>query len=80
MEDILLALNWVFCIHYPVLFKKNKVWALIDSSSEINVMTLTYAAKWDMKVRHTNVGAWKIDGSTLKMFKMVLASFQVENK
>ena len=69
------ALDQVPCIHYPVQFKMNKVRALINSSSEVNAITLGYTLKLGLKARHTNVGAQKIDGSTLKTFGMVLASF-----
>ena len=43
-------------------------------------MTPTYASKLGLRVRRTNVGAQKIDRSTLETFGMVLASFQVEDK
>ena len=81
MKDKPLALDWMLCIHYPIWFKKSKVQvqALIDSGSKVNAMTLGYASKLGLKICLTNVGAQKIDGSTLKMFGMVLASFQVEN-
>ena len=81
MENKPLVLDWVPCIHYLIQFKKNKVQvqALIDFGSEINVMTLGYVLKLGLKVRPTNVGAQKIDSSTLETFEMVLASFQVEN-
>ena len=42
-------------------------------------MTSGYALKLGLKVRSTNLGAQKIDGSILETFGMVLASFQVEN-
>ena len=42
-------------------------------------MTLGYASKLSLKVRSTNVGVQKIDDSILETFKMVLASFQVED-
>ena len=76
-EDV--ALDRVSCICYPIWFKKNKVQALIDSGSEVNAMTPGYASKLGLKVRLTNVGVQKIDGSILKTFGMVLASFQVED-
>lgn len=38
MEDNLLGLDQVLCIHYPVEFKNNDVWALINSGNEINAM------------------------------------------
>ena len=43
-------------------------------------MTIGYALKLGLKVRFTNIGVQKIDGSTLKIFEMVLASFQVKDK
>ena len=43
-------------------------------------MTPVYAAKLDLKVRKTNIGAQKIDGSTFETFEMVLADFQMEDK
>ena len=42
-------------------------------------MTLQYVLKLTLNICSTNVRAQKIDGSTLKMFEMVLASFQVKN-
>lgn len=38
-----------------------------------------YTLKLDLKVRHTDIGAQKIDASTFKIFEIVLANFQVEN-
>ena len=70
----------VLCVYYPIWFKKKEVQALIDSGSEVNAMSPAYASKLGLKVHHTNVGAQKIDGSTLKTFGMVLASFQMEDK
>lgn len=43
-------------------------------------MTLAYVAKLGFKVQPTNIKAWKIDGFIFETFKMVLASFQVDNK
>ena len=76
------SLEQVPCIHYSLHFHKDTVGvrALIDSSSEINAMSPAYASKLSLKIYHTNVGAQKIDGSTLETFGMILASFQVEDK
>ena len=73
------ALNRVSCIHYPVQFKKDttEVQALIDLGSEVNIIAPTYAKKLGLRVRKTDVGAQKIDGSTLKTYNMVITSFQV---
>lgn len=40
-------LKCIFCIHYIVKFKKNivEIRVLIDSKSEVNVMTPAYAKK-----------------------------------
>ena len=42
-------------------------------------MTPRYASKLGLKVCPTNIEAQKIDGSTIRMFEMVLASFQVKD-
>lgn len=52
----------------------------INSGSKKNAITPEYALKLDLKVCHTNIKAQKIDSFTLKTFKIVLASFQVEDK
>ena len=76
------ALDLIYFIFYPILFKKNKVLFqfLFDFSSEVNTITLGYALKLGLKVFFTNVGVQKIDGFIFKIFKIVLASFQVKNK
>ena len=43
-------------------------------------MILGYVFKLDLIVRFTNVGVMKIDDFTLKIFRIVLASFQREDK
>lgn len=70
-----MALNYVFWIYYPVWFKENKIRALINLSSKINVISLVYASKLGLKVWHTNIRAQKVNGSIFKTFKIVLASF-----
>ena len=76
------TLEWVPSINYPLYFRKDTagVRALVDLGSEVNAMTPAYAAKLGLKVRKTDIGAQKIDGSTLETFGMVLADFQVEDK
>ena len=68
------------CIHYPVRFQEEQIRALLDSGSEVNAMNPDYARKLGLKIRRTNIGAQKIDGSALETFGMVIADFQVENK
>ena len=81
-EDGAVQLEKVQCIHNLIRFRKDSVGAgaLLDSGSEVNAMTPAFASKLGLKVCPTNVGAQKIDGSTLQTFGMVLASFQVEDK
>ena len=75
-------LGRVPCIHYPVQFRKNKevIKALIDSSSKVNRMTPAYAKQLGFQVQKTDVGAQKIDSSSLRTFEMVIAGFQLEDK
>ena len=72
-------LECVPCIWYPVQFKKNQdnSKALIDSGSKVNAMNSAYAKKLDLRIRQTDVGAQKIDGSYLEIFGMVITSFSL---
>lgn len=68
------------CIWYPTQFlgQKGQVYevkALLNSKSEVNAMISTYTAKLSLKSRPTNVGTQKINGSTLKTYIIILASF-----
>ena len=67
-------------IYYPVWFQEEQVRALFDSGSEVNAMSPAYAERLGLKTWKTNVGAQKIDGSTLEIFEMVIADFQVKDK
>lgn len=72
------VLKKVLCINYLLCFcknKKNKVRILINLGSKVNIITFTYTAKLGLKSRLINVEAQKIDCSTLKIFKMILANF-----
>lgn len=42
-EDTLLMFDWILCIYHFVWFKNDKVRALINFSSKINIMSLQYA-------------------------------------
>ena len=72
MEDISLA--WVSCIYYLVQFWKgsSQVQALLNSGSEVNAMNPAYAEKLGLRIRKTNVGTQKIDGSSLDTFGIVI--------
>ena len=77
------VLNRVPYICYPVQFRKDKsedVLTLLDSGSEVNAMTPAYAAHLGPKVRMTDVGAQKIDESSLAIYNMVIATFEVVDK
>lgn len=57
IENNLLVLDWVFCIYYAILFKENKIQAQINLSSKINVITLGYALKLELKICFINIRA-----------------------
>ena len=75
-------LEQIPCIHYLVQFQKYKevIRALINSGSKINVITPAYTFKLGFQVQRTDVGAQKIDSSSLQTFGMVIDSFQIEDK
>ena len=77
------VLDKVPCICYLIQFYKDKdkdILALLDSKSKVNAMTLAYVAYLSLKVRVTNVGAQKINRSSLATYGMVIAGFQVVDK
>lgn len=82
ISNIFPLLKHIPCIYYPLRFSKNKskVKALIDSDSEVKVMTLAYVKKPGFWTQKTNVRAEKINRSSLATFKMVIAKFQVSDK
>ena len=59
---------------------KKIVGALIYSDSEINIMIPAYSAMLDLKIFSTAVRAQKIDRFLLKIFRIVIASFQIKDK
>lgn len=71
------VLKRVPCIYYPVLFQgdQEQVKTLLNSGSEVNAISFAYAKKLGLKTWKTNVGAQRIDGSTLETFEMVIADF-----
>ena len=77
------VLDRIPCICYPVQFCKDKgkdVLALLDSKSKVNAMTPAYAAHLGPKVKVTDVGTQKINGSSLATYGMIIATFQVVDK
>ena len=77
------VLDRVSSICYLIQFRKDKgkdVLALLDSWSKVNAMILAYTAHLGLKVKVTNVGVQKIDGSSLATYGMVIAAFQIVDK
>ena len=75
------VLQKVSSIWYPVQFSSNpEVHALLDSRSEVNAMTPTYAAKLGLITQKTDIDTEKIDGLALKIYGMVIASFLVQDR
>ena len=72
------VLNQSPYIHYPMQFQKDKgkdVLALLNFESEVNAKTLAYATQLGLKVQKTDIGAQKIDGSSLETYSIVIATF-----
>ena len=77
------TLERVSCIYYPVQFKdtdKALVQALIDSGSEVNAIYPSFVKQLGLSIRSTDVGAQKIDCTTLDTHGIVVAAFSVEDK
>ena len=77
------ALEHVPCIHYLVQFKnmgKTLVQALINSRSGVNTIYPSFAKQLGLPIRPTDVGAQKIDGTTLDIHRIVVAAFSVVDK
>lgn len=51
-----------------------------DSDSEVNAMHLVFKKKLDLITKSTNIEAQKIDGTTLKTYAIVIATFSVIDK
>ena len=54
--------------------------ALFNSGNEVNVMDLAFTEKLGFVMQTTNVGAQKINGTTLKTYKMMVAAFSVTDQ
>ena len=54
--------------------------ALVDMGSEVNVMHPFFAKQLGLSIRQIDVGAQKIDGTTLDTYGMVVAAFSMMNK
>ena len=77
MEDILQLLEQFPCIYQPLRFRKDlcEIRALIDLGSEVNAIIPAYTVKLGFEVHKTDIEAQKIQGFTLGIFGIVLATF-----
>ena len=73
------ALEQVPYIWYLVTFK-DQTKALLDFENKVNVMNSAFTSQLGLKIQKTNVGAQKIDGTTLETYRMVVSNFFVSNK
>ena len=89
-EETILAsakeLEQVTCIQYLITFPGgvtqngvtlDPVLAFLNLGSEVNAIHPAFAERLGFVMRTTNVGAQKIDGTTLKTYGMVVAAFSV---
>ncbi len=72
-------LEWIPCIRYFVTFK-DQTEALLDSRSEVNAIGQAFAQHLGFKINKTNIGAQKIDGTTLETYEMIVSTFSVLDK
>ena len=76
-------LDRVSYIYFSVQVQKDKeaiIQAPIYSGSKVNTIILAYAKRLGFWVWKLDVGAQKIDRLLLKIFKMMIVSFQVIDK
>ena len=72
-------LERITCIWYPIIFK-DQIKALLDSRSKFNAMSQVFAHQLGLTIWKTNVGAQKIDGTTLEIYGMVVSIFSMLDK
>ena len=77
------VLDRVPCICYLIQFRKDKskdVLALLDCGNKVKAITSAYMVYLGLKVRLTDIGAQKIDKSSLATYDMIIAAFQIVDK
>ena len=72
-------LEWVPYIWYFITFK-DQIEVLLDSRSEINIISQVFANQLGLKIWKTNVEAQKIDDTTLETYGMVVSTFSMLDK
>ena len=82
-------LEQVTYIQYPIAFPGgvnqdglalSPVLALLNSGSKVSAMHPAFAERLGLVVQTTNIGAQKIDGTTLETYGMVVAAFLVTDQ
>lgn len=64
------------CINYPVWFLEQKqAGALFDSGSKVNTINPPFVRKLDLHIQKISIRTQKIDGSSFKIFEIVIANF-----
>ena len=64
-------------------FRKNKdatIWALINFSNKVIVITLVCASKLGFKTQKIDVEVQQIDKSSIATYRILIIGFQVVNK
>ena len=78
------AQKCVFYIHYPIQFKKDvgktPIQALINSENEFNAIHPSFAKQLGLSIWLMDIGAQRIDGTTLDTYGIVVAAFSVVDK
>lgn len=72
-------LEQILCFQYFVTFKDQTL-ALFDSECEVNAINSTFACQLGPKIQQTNVGAQKINGTTLETYAIVVSIFFILDK
>lgn len=70
-------LQYKLYIRYLIKFVKSHSETLIDSGTEVNAITLTFATGLRLIISITNVGVPKIDDSFLKIYSMISTMFSL---
>ena len=73
------ALERIPCIRYLITFK-DQTEALLDTRSKVNAMSQAFAHQLGLAIQKTNVGAQKIDGTTLENYEIVVSTFSISDK
>lgn len=73
-------LQQIPCIEYFAQLGLQTVKVLINMGNKVNVMWPSFSEQLGLYIWKINISAWKINGSKLKMYDMVITSFLVNDK